>query len=660
MRERFKGTGSINISNSEVKERIKSSGLSEDKKNVLDMWHTEEMDDSDRESIYEKYNISKDDIRAYEDKDTLGGEKIMADDDVIRQLREGNSLSSSNGVKEQLSSGGFGSLSGASATSSRSRINDSLAGIATGGVMSGLGSLAGSGMGKGGIGSALGNTATAQEQIQYHVKNMDILLADEKIDPKDVKIEIEKKIGQHDEMKLEFNIKTEEIDKYVNLVCTKDTPIEVALNRVSKETGEDDFKRIFNGVIENGEVIRTTGEYSSVSLTAYSRTILMDREKHFRIFQDETMTRKQVLETIMKEHTEQNKIEAYYDQRLDQPLGRIYMQFGMTDWEFLNYMLSTFEETGMGVTAHLNTILFGYISVTQYSSNIEYATFIKKREGKNLLYRVIGTDPFSPGELLSLVMPYEDEYEPRRVYKSKFWINGDLINCDFESIDEKEYIFPLLGNDTLKGMAVEGKVVEVGGVNGIATLTLDFTHGLARLVDRTSRAYEDESAGSWQIPYTSMYSQSNTGFFVTPEKNDVVAVYFPSENEILGYVQGAVNNPGNERASNRDNRNFSSSPSSNGQPMFDFTLTKEQFVVNVTDLVSLTAANSVSMTSTGGKASVSGNTTVDVTCQSSKVSLTTSDVNVQASANVKVKGGSLTDVGGGSSTEINGATLNLN
>ena len=246
------------------------------------------------------------------------------------------------------------------------------------------------------------------------------------------------------------------------------------------------------------------------------------------------------------------------------------------------------------------------------------------------------------------------------MYKSKFWINGDLINCDFESIDEKEYIFPLLGNDTLKGIAVEGKVVEVGGVNGIATLTLDFTHGLARLVDRTSRAYEDESAGSWKIPYTSMYSQSNTGFFVTPEKNDVVAVYFPSENETLGYVQGAVNNPGNERASNRDNRNFSSSPSGNGQPMFDFTLTKEQFVVNVTDLVSLTAANSVNMTSTGGKASVSGNTTVDVTCQSSKVSLTTSDVNVQASANVKVKGGSLTDVGGGSSTEINGATLNLN
>ena len=60
----------------------------------------------------------------------------------------------------------------------------------------------------------------------------------------------------------------------------------------------------------------------------------------------------------------------------------------------------------------LNTIIFGFINVTQYSTNIDNATFTKKREGKNLSYRVIGTDVFNPGEIISLVMPYEDEYEP--------------------------------------------------------------------------------------------------------------------------------------------------------------------------------------------------------------------------------------------------------
>ena len=61
MRERFKGTGSLNTSNNnEIKEMVKSGSLSEEKRNVLDMWHTEDIDDSDKETLYEKYNISKD------------------------------------------------------------------------------------------------------------------------------------------------------------------------------------------------------------------------------------------------------------------------------------------------------------------------------------------------------------------------------------------------------------------------------------------------------------------------------------------------------------------------------------------------------------------------------------------------------------------------
>ena len=64
------------------------------------------------------------------------------------------------------------------------------------------------------------------------------------------------------------------------------------------------------------------------------------------------MTRKQVLEIIMKEYVKNNKIHVHYDQRLEKSLGRVYIQFGMTNWEFVNYMLSTFEETGISVTTH--------------------------------------------------------------------------------------------------------------------------------------------------------------------------------------------------------------------------------------------------------------------------------------------------------------------
>ena len=662
MRERFKGTGSLNTSNNnEIKERVKSGGLSEEKRNVLDMWHAEDIDDSDKETLYEKYNITKDDIRAYENKETGIPESRLADDDVIRELRERRGLGNQSET-DGILSGRENILGNRAEPSGRNQLNDSLAGVAAGGVMSGISSLGGRMKSTGGVLSGAGqmSPAVSQELVQYHVKEMDILLGGEKTDPKDVSMNIQKKIGQHDEMNLEFNIKTEEIDKYVNLICSKDTPIEISLNRVSKETGEEDFKRIFNGVIENGEVIRTKGEYSKVSLTAYSRTILMDREKHYRVFQDETMTRKQVLETIMKDHTEQNKIEAYYDKRLEQPLGRIYIQFGMTDWEFLNYMLSTFEETGMGVTAHLNTIIFGFINVTQYSTNIDNATFTKKRDGKNLSYRVIGTDVFNPGEIISLVMPYEDEYEPRRVYSAKYWIKEELVNCDFESINEKEYIFPLLGNDTIKGMAVEAKVVEVGGVNGIATLTVDFTHGLSRMVDRDSRAYEDESIGVWQIPYTSMYSQSNSGFFVAPETNDIISIYFPSRNETLGYVQGAVNNPGNERASNPNVRNYTlgGDDKAGGAPLFNFQLSSNSFNVSTTDHVGLSSKETINMNTKNSILSAknhtetvsNGKTVIAKTItQNSTVS-----TSINSNGNTIVSSSRVSTISGGSNVLING------
>ena len=85
------------------------------------------------------------------------------------------------------------------------------------------------------------------------------------------------------------------------MIRSKDTSIEIVLNRVSEVTGYEDFKRIFDGIITSGEVIKNNGELSKVTLTAFSGSVLMDRMKHYRVFQDVTMTRKQALEIIMKD-----------------------------------------------------------------------------------------------------------------------------------------------------------------------------------------------------------------------------------------------------------------------------------------------------------------------------------------------------------------------
>lgn len=374
------------------------------------------------------------------------------------------------------------------------------------------------------------------------------------------------------------------------------------------------------------------------------------------------MTRREALEIVMKEHKEKDKIHVHYDQRLEKPLGRVYIQFGMTNWEFVNYMLSTFEETGMSVTAHLKSVIFGNISLTNYSCDLYYALFTRKRSGENLLYKVKGTDPYNPGELINFENSGEIDYGTKKVYKSRFWIENNLINCEFESIDEKEYIYPLLGNETIKGKAVEAKVMEVGGENNIAMVTLDFSYGLGRMVKRDSRYHEDTGRGKWKIPYTSMYSQTNTGFFVTPESGDVVSVYFPDDDETLGYVQGCVNNPGNIRASNPNIRNYTlgGDDSAGGSPMFDFQLDSRKFDVSVTDYISFAGKNNISVSVSDGEVDITSKGMTEIiegvktTTGKEVIQVSVGNMRIDSGGSTVVNSGAYSVVNGGANVIING------
>ena len=668
MRERFKGTGSLKSFADST-----GNGLTKEKKDILDLWNIEEMDEYDREDLFQKYSITNKDLDIYYNKSSSDSETgkytlnseiqtkemlvnlsepetdIEEQDNNLNLFQRKSEINNSN-LKGSIAAAGIG----AAASGIRSFTQKS-------GKVPFINSVPGSNFGTGEL-SSKGLTAAESEHIQYHVKNMDVLMNGEKMDPKDVTFDLQKEAGQHDILKMSFSIMASEIDKYIYLIRTKDTPMEIALNRMSGVTGDEDFKRIFDGVIDSGEVIRNKGELSKVTLTAFSASVLMDRIKHYRVFQDIAMTRKQALEIIMKDHAEKEKIQVYYDQRLNKPLGRVYIQFGMTNWEFVNYMLSTFEETGMSVTAHLKAVIFGNINITQYSCNLEYALFAQKREGDNLLYKIKGTDPYNPGEIVTFLDSSDIDYGKNKVHKSRLWIEENLVNCEFEAVDEEKYIYPLLVNKAIMGKAIEAKVVKVGGENDIATVTLDFSHGLERMVKRNSMFHEDKGKGKWSVPYTSMYSQSNTGFFVTPEPNDVVSVYFPDDDETLGYVQGCVNNPGNIRASNPNVRNYTleGDDSAGGNPMFNFQLDSRKFDVNVTDYISLAGKNNISVSVSDGEVDISSKGMneiiegVKTTIGKEVVQVSSGSTRIDSGGSTVVNSGSYSVVNGGANVIING------
>ena len=188
-----------------------------------------------------------------------------------------------------------------------------------------------------------------------------------------------------------------------------------------------------------------------------------------------------------------------------------------------------------------------------------------------------------------------------------------------------DYEFPLIKNRNMMGRVIEGKVMEVSSEEGIAVMTLDLTSGLAKLTDRKSVAYPDKYAGTFNFPYMTPMSQTNTGFWPSPEPNDQVVLMIDDFNESLSYVQGAVNNPGNGRFSDPTVRNFTLPPDpsvtspenvapynqmgmknsssgtygrqgdssgnsaahqSGGRPAAHFQLDSSKFVIDVTDFIS--------------------------------------------------------------------------
>ena len=533
------------------------------------------------------------------------------------------------------------------------------------------------GMAAGAVGSGLANNIVAnnnadmKDYVQYQVKNADITVNDEILDLKDVDFKIRKIMNKHDVLELNFNFFTKDADKYKGYVYTLVNTIGIGLNR-AKESGEDDFKAVFDGIIEEIEVIQSKGELSSGRILAYSKSILLDKVPKFRTFTNPELTVDGVINEIAAEYTD---IVFHIDDSLvGKPIPHILFQFGETDFEFLNRMLNIMNS---GLTTHLGSVVCGLLELTVYDLPVETEIYTTIRRDKNLSYKIKGTNPFNVVEKVNMIM--EDEEAVRVVYSSDMWIENKTIQCEMVLVDlndkQLRHDFPLIINEKMSGSAVEAKVVEVGGENGIATVTLDFTDGLARLTDRKSQAYKDNYAGIFKFPYTTMYSSTNSGMFVTPEANDVVSVYFPNGNDSLAYVQGCVNNPGNERASNPNVRNYTLGGDDNagGAPLFNFQLSSNSFNVSTTDHVGLSSKNMMNISTSEQLVVNSKNRTVTTkgtsfetadkisSVSGSKTSIMSqSSVSVVSTGNVTVGGQGTTSVGGGGFTHVTGAKAKIN
>ena len=322
---------------------------------------------------------------------------------------------------------------------------------------------------------------------------------------------------------------------------------------IYEETEDKEKSIIFNGTIQNIRTENINGIYY-MEIEAYTSSFELDIKEKSRSFQDAEMSYDDLIKTILLDY----KIYSF-TQRMDKPMsiGRPLFQYKETDYEFLKRVAS---QIGLEINCDIintnNVFYFGRSWGKEYKieDNIDYEALkdIKKYR-KSLVHspNFHDTDFFYYKIRTRKVM----ELGAQVVFKQKkFYINsyeaeyvrGELIYT-YKLCRERGIWQEKLYNDKIKGISLEGEVLEVSGEKVKLHLDIDETQN------------KDKAAWFRYAPPTGnlMYSMPIVGTNAN--------LYFSSERSEDPIVIGCIRKNGSscESFSDVNNRYFATESGNN-------------------------------------------------------------------------------------------------
>ena len=464
------------------------------------------------------------------------------------------------------------------------------------------------------------------ERIKIEIDGQQILW-------RDMKLEIDSRIGEHTIGKIKYIGSVNQLSLYDALIDKKGDKTIVVTGRsnISDEAGNATDKIFLNGVISKLRIKETKAGALVVELVCSSKSILLDRIPRYRSFQDPTLTYTDIAQEVNKNYSDgETLVNVGEDMQI---VPRMTIQYNETDWEYLKRIASY---TGQPIMTNSNKVLVGFFkNMPAQTPNLTYSYFGKETEEERTYYRVEGTEVYSVSTPIKLKIrnrvsgeEVENDYY---VIESRIYNEGNTLKCEYKLGKQTDYFVDPIPHEKIRGAVIEARTVHIartdenksehGRTDGssdnlegrtigakplnkyiekaenksqnenvkekvktkdIAVMTLDLTEGLMDLGEN-GQSFEDKYAGKSYFPYITPYSQSNTGFTPAPEVNDRVALYFPNGNETKAFVIGALNNDGNGRFTDVANRNYHVGDS-------DFNM------VLATNSLSTSAASSISQT----------------------------------------------------------------
>ena len=435
----------------------------------------------------------------------------------------------------------------------------------------------------------------------YEGKNIGIILNKTKLENFVIQeFVLDENINEHQKLEIQLEMDEEQRKNLERVIEKEDVGIEIELANADKDVK----RKVFIGIVDYFEILDYGSYGCRILMRAFSKSVLFDRknEKKYRVFQDRNLMFSDIIEEINKDYADK-KLEIKYSDIAKKQIGSLIVQFDETDWEFLVRLASQLK-TGMFVIEQ-GIILFGIVEMGEIKKENKYfSDYSLVRDYKNLYYKVQSNKVINLGDTVSISEnAIENEGNDKdssgnkgnfSVLKTRIFLKDFILKSEFLATDMSSYHIFRKYNEKIKGCRIEANVERVFEDSGIAKMEVRFGEGLKKIVQERSneesndKAYDDYGIKRFPLSYQTFYSQTNTGFFCTPEVNDTVEVYFPNEDERFAKVSWAINNKGNGRFSDYTKRNFQVNQSD-----FNFSLNLNSFEVKTAEKYSVESPNIV-------------------------------------------------------------------
>ncbi|WP_139488163.1 contractile injection system protein, VgrG/Pvc8 family [Brevibacillus dissolubilis] len=355
-----------------------------------------------------------------------------------------------------------------------------------------------------------------------------------------LELRITKKINEHARLHLTGIVPEQLKDSYVEMTKAE-TPIQVSqVDATGKSTP------IFNGIVLTIEVKAVRGIYY-IEVEAVSHSYKLDIKRKSRSFQNKGLAYSSLLKQVASDYP---GLDAIDEASKGATIGKFTMQYLETDWQFLKRMASRLH-TGLIPASAFDKPKF-FFGVPEGSSKGKLEDFHYTVRKKLSDYRQL-TQNSGPSVQENDFIYYEVETDRVLDLGDKVEIKGKSLYVSEaytemkNSLLKHRYILcakdgmsqKTVYNESISGVSIQGKVIGLANDTVKVHLEID----------------EKQNPGeACFFPYSSVYTaEGNSGWYVMPEMNDHVRIYFPGNKEEDGIAMSSVRKDSSEGKTNKVN-----------------------------------------------------------------------------------------------------------